>query len=71
MGRSVNDRRPGTFIDELIRIAGGENISGDAGMEWPEFSLEVVLERDPEVIITVWRDADDVRARPAWNMYLL
>lgn len=58
---------PGTFIDELIRIAGGENISGDAGMEWPEFSLEVVLERDPEVIITVWRDADDVRGRPAWK----
>jgi iron complex transport system substrate-binding protein len=37
---------PGTFIDELIRIAGGENIAGDVGMEWPEFSLEVVIERD-------------------------
>jgi len=58
---------PGTFIDELIRVAGGENIAGDAGMEWPEFSVEVVVERDPDVIVTVWKDADDVRMRPAWE----
>jgi len=58
---------PGTFIDELIRIAGGENIAGDAGMEWPEFSVEVVIERDPDVIITVWREPEDVWTRPAWN----
>jgi iron complex transport system substrate-binding protein len=58
---------PGTFIDELIRIAGGENIAGDAGMEWPEFSVEVVVERDPDVIITVWTEPEDVLARPAWN----
>ncbi len=58
---------PGTFIDELIRIAGGENIAGDAGMEWPEFSVEVVVERDPDVIITVWREPEDVCTRPAWN----
>ncbi len=58
---------PGTFIDELIRIAGGENIAGDVGMEWPEFSLEVVIERDPDVIITVWREPEDVCTRPAWS----
>jgi|CZCA01.1.fsa_nt_gi iron complex transport system substrate-binding protein len=58
---------PGTFIDELIRLAGGENIAGDAGMEWPEFSLEVVIERDPDVIITVWREPEDVCTRPAWS----
>jgi len=58
---------PGTFIDELIRIAGGENISCDAGMEWPEFSAEVVVQRDPDVIITIWQDVDNVRMRPAWK----
>jgi len=47
MGRSVNDRSPGTFIDELIRIAGGENISGD-GQVWNGLSLvwRSFLERD-------------------------
>lgn len=58
---------PGTFIDELIRYAGGENIAHDAGMEWPEFSLEVVIERDPDVIITLWQEPEDVYSRPAWS----
>lgn len=58
---------PGTFIDELIRMAGGENVSGDAGMEWPEFSVEAVVQRDPDVIVTVWTDREDVLRRPAWN----
>ncbi len=58
---------PGTFIDELIKVAGGENIAVDAGLEWPEFSVEVVIERDPDVIITVWTDKDDVLGRSAWK----
>ncbi len=58
---------PGTFIDELIWMAGGENVSGDAGMEWPEFSVEAVVQRDPDVIITIWTDREDVLRRPAWN----
>lgn len=40
----------GTFIDELIQKAGGINIAGDiAG--WPQMSLEIVIEKNPQVII--------------------
>lgn len=40
----------GTFIDELIQKAGGTNIAGDiAG--WPQMSLEIVIEKNPQVII--------------------
>lgn len=41
----------GTYIDELIRIAGGVNAVGDAGPAYPNVSLETVLGRNPEVII--------------------
>lgn len=41
----------GTYIDELIRIAGGVNAVGDAGPAYPNVSLETVLSRNPEVII--------------------
>lgn len=41
----------GTYIDELIRIAGGINAVGDAGPAYPNVSLETVLGRNPEVII--------------------
>ncbi|NJE26720.1 ABC transporter substrate-binding protein [Thermococcus sp. MV5] len=40
----------GTFIHDLITIAGGENIFGDA-QGWPQVSVEEVLSRNPEVII--------------------
>ena len=40
----------GTFIDELIQKAGGINIAGDiAG--WPQMNLEIVLEKNPQVVI--------------------
>lgn len=41
----------GTYIDELIRIAGGINAVGDAGPAYPNVSMETVLGRNPEVII--------------------
>jgi iron complex transport system substrate-binding protein len=41
----------GTFVDELIRIAGGMNVAADSAQAWPRLSLEAVLARAPEVII--------------------
>ncbi|WP_297093214.1 helical backbone metal receptor [Thermococcus sp.] len=40
----------GTFISDVIGLAGGENIFADAS-GWPAVSMEQVLERNPEVII--------------------
>jgi len=40
-----------TFIDELITIAGGENIAGNV-TGWVQYSLETILEKDPAVILT-------------------
>jgi len=45
---------PGSFQHDLIELAGGENVAGDADQPWPTFSLEVLVERDPEVIITTF-----------------
>ncbi len=42
---------PGSFVHELIEMAGGGNIAGDSKVPWPNFSLEAVIERDPEIII--------------------
>ncbi len=41
----------GLFIDELIEIAGGENVAAPAGERWPRLSLEAVLASAPEVVI--------------------
>ena len=41
----------GTFIDELITIAGGNNVAGDIE-GWGQYSAEEVVNRNPQVIIT-------------------
>lgn len=43
---------PGSFMDDLIRIAGGANVAAGASSPWPEVSTEAVLAANPEVIIT-------------------
>ncbi len=39
------------FINELIEIAGGENIFKDVKIRYPEVSREAVIERRPEIIL--------------------
>jgi iron complex transport system substrate-binding protein len=42
---------PGTYAHDLIHLAGGINIASDAGTKYPVYSLEVLIERNPEIII--------------------
>ncbi len=42
---------PGTFIDEVISLAGGRNIFADASRGWPQVSVEAVLQRAPDVLV--------------------
>ncbi|MCJ7666167.1 MAG: helical backbone metal receptor, partial [Actinobacteria bacterium] len=41
-----------TFINDLIEIAGGKNILSEDGLTgWVEYSIETLIEKDPDVII--------------------
>ena len=42
---------PGTFIAQILAIAGGDNIFADATMNWTTVSLEQVVRRDPDVVV--------------------
>ncbi|MBH54807.1 MAG: hypothetical protein CMI18_10725 [Opitutaceae bacterium] len=41
----------GTFIDEMIQLAGGKNLGADLSSPWPMFSLEELLKKQPEVLL--------------------
>jgi iron complex transport system substrate-binding protein len=43
---------PGTFVDNLISAAGGINIASDAPTDWPRYSVEAVIMKEPDIIIT-------------------
>lgn len=42
---------PGTFIDQLLDIAGADNVFSDATSKWPTVSLEEVVKRDPDIVV--------------------
>jgi len=48
-----------TFISEIIEVSGGQNVVGEANLTlaYPQVSDEVLLELDPEVIITTESNA--------------
>jgi len=41
----------GSYIDELLAIAGGKNVAPSAAGTFPKISLEQILTSDPDVII--------------------
>jgi iron complex transport system substrate-binding protein len=58
------------FITEMIAAAGGKSITDDLGQEWPQISLETVIERTPEALVLVRSSRmsiKDVQNRPGWN----
>jgi iron complex transport system substrate-binding protein len=66
---------PGTFVDDLITIAGGENVFADVRQLWPQVSLEEIVRRQPDVIIRPSdHSLDDPLAglggRPGWRELL-
>ncbi|MEX2046565.1 MAG: cobalamin-binding protein [Chloroflexota bacterium] len=62
---------PGSFIHELIELAGGINVAARAASPFPQLSAEEVIRADPEVIVL--GDAgygvtvEQVLDRPGWS----
>jgi iron complex transport system substrate-binding protein len=61
----------GTFMDDMIRVAGGINVAADAGKGWPQINQEALFLSDPEVILlgdhSAGETPEQVMARPGWN----
>ena len=62
---------PGTFIDLLIKRAGGTNIAGTLKDQYPQLSLEQVVALNPTFILlgdaAYGTTPDVVKARPGWG----
>jgi iron complex transport system substrate-binding protein len=64
---------PGSFVDEIITRAGGQNIVTDTSNAYPQLNQEAVVSKDPQVILV----GDDtggtdtpalIAARPGWQV---
>lgn len=62
---------PGSFIDELLTLAGGVNIAYDTKRPYSYFSPEEVIKRNPDIIILAYMGKENpvkiIRERLGWN----
>ncbi len=61
----------GSFMDELITISGGKNIAEDSEGPYPQYDLEQLIERNPQVYMlsqdSPEKTAESVAARPGYD----
>ena len=65
----------GSFIDRLVKLAGGQNIFENATTAYPRVSSEAIISQNPDVIVfpsnmgatAFWGTFADVSNRPGWN----
>jgi iron complex transport system substrate-binding protein len=58
------------FITEVIEAAGGRSVTDDLTSEWPQISMEVVLERAPDALLLVRGGRTTLQVlqdRPGWS----
>jgi iron complex transport system substrate-binding protein len=60
---------PGTFLDDLFKIAGAENIADAAAQQWPQLSMEFIVAMRPEVIIDGQMGSDPESPIQFWEAY--
>lgn len=65
-GEEIWTGSEGTFIHDMMGYAGGVNIASEADTPWTRYSMEAIVEGNPEVIVCdVYVDVEAVKADPA------
>lgn len=57
----------GSYIDELLTIAGAENVFHDMDAPSPPVSVEEIAKRDPDLVITGASRGAKLSANPSWQ----
>ncbi len=59
----------GTFLDDLLKLAGGDNIADFARQAWPRLSIEYIIAMRPEVILDGQMGNDSTTPGGFWSRY--
>jgi ABC-type Fe3+-hydroxamate transport system substrate-binding protein len=59
----------GSFLNDLIRLAGGKNVFDDLAQPSPTVSIETIAARDPDLLLLLSSDsaAPAYARRPEWR----
>jgi iron complex transport system substrate-binding protein len=63
---------PGSFIGQLIQMAGGANVAAKSATPYPRLSMEAVLQEDPEVLVFPVGKAEGISEseQQTWRQWL-
>lgn len=63
---------PGSFVGDLYNLLKAENVAAGSDNPYPQLTQEVIIERDPEVIILADEEFGEtpeaVKSRPGWDV---
>jgi iron complex transport system substrate-binding protein len=59
----------GTFLDDLLKLAGGDNIADLARQPWPRLSIEYIVAMRPDVILDGQMGSDSSTPGGFWSRY--
>lgn len=59
----------GTFLDQLLKLAGATNIADGSAQSWPRLSIEYVIAMAPEVILDGQMGSDPASPGSFWAQY--
>ena len=58
----------GSFLSELIRLAGGENVFDDLPQPSAPVGIEAIVSRQPDLVLLVGDEEPDFLRRPEWQV---
>jgi iron complex transport system substrate-binding protein len=58
---------PGTYVDELLAVVGGDNVLAGSGVRYPKVSMEEVVRGQPEVILDLSMAGGDKQGLDPWR----
>jgi iron complex transport system substrate-binding protein len=64
---------PGSFVDALISLAGGQNVAASASDPWIQFNMEELVNSNPDIILvdshmgTAVISPEELRELPGWQ----
>ncbi|OGV43242.1 MAG: hypothetical protein A2X46_03980 [Lentisphaerae bacterium GWF2_57_35] len=71
-GDPVTTAGGATFMNDMIRLAGGQNIGAELKQQYPHVSAEWIIQQNPELIVLAWMKSGSpslagIARRPGWS----
>jgi ABC-type Fe3+-hydroxamate transport system substrate-binding protein len=57
----------GSYLDELLTIAGADNVFHDISAPSPPVSIEEITKRNPDMVVTSASRVASLRTSPSWQ----